>query len=237
MDDIVLPKAVRSGSGRALSSYLIERIGSGELSVGVKLPSERDLSETFHASRGTVRKVLEAFVAQGILRRAVGSGTYVAALPEPSRFERQRKAAVTNVSPAELMEARMLFEPLLPSLIARNATPLDFARMQQCVEESEKAESFEEFEYWDGELHESFSRATHNAFIVVAMNLMTEVRETGEWGRLKYRALTPDRRTCYQVQHRDIVAALRERDEHTASRLIRAHLLEVQSNLFSVTGP
>ncbi len=215
-----------------LAQYLGEQIASGSFAIGVKLPSERELATCFALSRGSVRRVIERYVADGVLRRTPGSGTFVAAAPRASEGATLSRVAVTNVSPAELMEARLLLEPLLPSLIVRHATPVDFARMAHCLAEAERAASFEEFEYWDGALHEALSQAAHNGFLSLTLRLMTEVRDTGEWGRLKREALTPARRARYQDQHRAIVDALRDRHEQAASAAIREHLLEVQANLF-----
>ena len=232
MNDPLVAKIPRSANGEALSRHLVQNLDDGRWGLGAKLPSERELSETFKVSRGTVRRVIENFIAAGVLRRAPGSGTYVAMLPQSSRAEQQRRAAVTHVSPAELMAARLLIEPQLPSLIVRHATLADFERLQHCLDEAERAESFEEFEYWDGALHEALSNATHNAFIAATLKLMTEVRDNGEWGRLKHQALTPERRSVYERQHREIVARLRERNAEGARAALEEHLREVQANLF-----
>lgn len=213
-----------------LAQHLGEQIANGTYGIGFKLPAERALSAQFGVSRSVVRKVLERYLDDGVLRRTVGSGTFVAALPRGSGA--LPRSAITHVSPTELMEARLLLEPLLPALIARHATPVDFARLQHCLEQAERAPGFEEFEYWDGALHEALSLATHNGFFTLTLRLMTEVRDSGEWGRLKRQALTPARRLRYQQQHRAIVEALCDRDELAASTALRAHLLEVEANLF-----
>jgi DNA-binding FadR family transcriptional regulator len=222
----------RAAGQRGLADYFATLIDRGEWVVGVKLPSERELGDRFNTSRGTVRKVIDGFVARGILRRAAGSGTYVIAAPALVPGAAQVAASLAHVSPAELMEARLLFEPRLPGLIVRNATPRDFARMEECLEGGERAVSPADFESWDGRLHKTLAEATHNAFMVTVLELMTNVREAGEWGRLKQRALSVERRVRYAAQHRAIVAALRDRDEERACRLLEAHLHEARKNLF-----
>ena len=217
----------------ALPHFLESQLASGAWPVGMKLPAERELGARFKLSRGAVRKVLEQFIARGLLRRAAGSGTYVASASQPSSSATLASIDIGNVSPAELMEARLLFEPLLPRLIVRHATPQDFARFEQCLAGAEQADSVADFEYWDGALHQALSQATHNSFMGAILDLMTVVREAGEWGRLKQQALTPTRRARYEAQHRELVAALRERDEARASALLKAHLTEVQNNLFA----
>jgi len=211
--------------------HLLGEISSGRLHVGVKLPPERELSQRFAISRGSVRRVLADLRARGLIVQSVGSGTFVAegaqalaggATPAPG----------VSTSPAELMEARLLIEPLMPALIARNANAADFARMQQCVDESEAAASIEAFEHWDGELHKSFAEATHNSFFLQILELTNRVREQGEWGRLKRRSLTPERREQYQHQHRAIVEALKDRDAAQARDLLLGHLQQIRQNLF-----
>ncbi|CAN0452545.1 unnamed protein product, partial [Phaeothamnion confervicola] len=123
----------------ALLHYLQSQLAGGEWPIGMKLPAERELGARFTLSRGDVRKVIASFIARGLLRRTPGSGTYVAsAAPQASR-PMLAPIEVGNVSPAELMEARLLFEPLLPRLIVRHATPQDFARFEQCLAGAERA--------------------------------------------------------------------------------------------------
>jgi DNA-binding FadR family transcriptional regulator len=223
--------ALRSTGAKALSRYLREEILGGRLRAGVKLPPERELSARFGASRGSVRRVLSDLRERGLITQSVGSGTFVSEQAEvlvqgrTPRFD-------GNVSPAELMEARRLIEPLLPAMIARNATAADFAAMTHCLEQSEAAATIEQFEHWDGALHKAFSVATHNAFFMQILELMNQVREQGEWGRLKRNSLTPARRAQYERQHRAMVNALRDRDAAQAAALMVEHLDQIQRNLF-----
>ncbi|MDR0300254.1 MAG: GntR family transcriptional regulator [Streptococcaceae bacterium] len=47
--------------------------------VGSRLPSERQLSESFNVTRTTLRQAITALCEEGILERRAGSGTYVVA--------------------------------------------------------------------------------------------------------------------------------------------------------------
>ncbi|MDR6204208.1 MAG: FadR/GntR family transcriptional regulator [Paraburkholderia graminis] len=243
MGDVETGKiSVRAEGARALASYLEEAIRTGRLREGVKLPAERELSEEFGASRGAVRRVLADLKGRGFITQVVGSGTFV--LPQKDvaaaavRVEAQNAQVmhgaqeVVQTSPAELMEARLLIEPLMPGLIVRYATAADFARMVECIERSEAAQSIEEFEKWDGELHKTFALATHNSFFLRVLELTNEVREQGEWGRLKRKSLTAERRAEYEAQHRAIVDALRDRDADLACELLTGHLKQIRHNLF-----
>ncbi|HWK35182.1 GntR family transcriptional regulator [Sphingomonas sp.] len=61
-----------------LARNLRDHIASGGVGPGHALPSERDLSEMTGMSRVTVRKGIETLIAEGLLVRRQGSGTFVA---------------------------------------------------------------------------------------------------------------------------------------------------------------
>ncbi len=58
---------------------MTESLRSGEWQVGQALPSEPKLAARFHVSVGTLRKAVAELVAEGLLIRHQGRGTYVAA--------------------------------------------------------------------------------------------------------------------------------------------------------------
>ena len=60
-----------------LAELLSNRISSGELGVGARLPSEPALSRAHGIGRPTVRQATELLVQRGLIERRRGSGTYV----------------------------------------------------------------------------------------------------------------------------------------------------------------
>lgn len=60
-----------------LSEWIKTNISNGSFLPGDKIPSEHDLASQFQYSRQTVRQAIGNLVAEGILSREQGSGTYV----------------------------------------------------------------------------------------------------------------------------------------------------------------
>jgi len=60
-----------------IKELLIEKIENGEFKAGDKLPSERDISETYSVSRMTARKALLEVIHAGYAYTRPGRGTYV----------------------------------------------------------------------------------------------------------------------------------------------------------------
>jgi GntR family transcriptional regulator len=61
-----------------IKSVLLRRVGEGEWQANQPLPSEWELASQLDVSQGTVRKALGELVAQGVLYRRQGLGTFVA---------------------------------------------------------------------------------------------------------------------------------------------------------------
>src|SRR6218665_1107113 len=59
-------------------SRVIAGIEQGEWGAGEALPSEMELADRLGVSSGTVRKGLDSLVAEGVLVRRQGLGTFVA---------------------------------------------------------------------------------------------------------------------------------------------------------------
>jgi GntR family transcriptional regulator len=60
-----------------IEDELAQRIETGRLGFGERLPPERELSATLGVSRSVVRQALQALAARGLIERGVGRGTFV----------------------------------------------------------------------------------------------------------------------------------------------------------------
>ncbi len=209
--------------GDQVRHSLLRMVESGAYPAGAKLPTERALAEQLNLPRSTVRDALAGLEAEGAIIRKVGSGTFVAGAPRP--------APATDASPTEIMEGRLLIEPRLAMLAVAHATAADFERMDLCNRNAERTDSFEEFEHWDAALHQAIAEATHNRLLVELYRAITRARDRADWGELKRRSLTAERRETYREQHRRIVAALRARDGNRAEAELVQHLRMVRDNL------
>ncbi|MDO4632917.1 MAG: GntR family transcriptional regulator [Eubacteriales bacterium] len=71
-------------------------IENGTLKYGDKLMSENELAEKFSTSRQTVRRATGDLVAQKLLTRVQGSGSYIGGQYRPARSEHYRSIAVVS---------------------------------------------------------------------------------------------------------------------------------------------
>lgn len=218
-------------SALTLRQNILENLQARTWRAGHRLPTERELSEQYGLSRSTVRRVLAELKGKGLITQTVGSGTYVSEEVGVALAQIASSASPLATSPAELMSARLVLEPAIIAMVVGNATAADFERMDECCERGESATTIEDFELWDGKLHEAIADAAHNNFIGTVFQRMNEVRAQSEWGLLKRRTATPERREAYEREHRALVAALRDRDGARAAQLCLEHLMHVRQNL------
>ena len=210
---------------------LLDNLKSRKWPAGHRIPTERDFSAQSGLSRSTVRRVLAGLKERGLITQTVGSGTYVSHQVAQALGSAPEAGIAHSISPAELMGARLVLEPAIIDMVAANANSSNFARMEECCSKAESATSLEDFERWDSMLHEVIADAAHNSFIASVFRLMNQARAEAEWGMLKRRSATPERRLDYQKEHRALVAALKNRDVVQARALSTAHLVHVRRNM------
>lgn len=95
---------------RQIVDQISRMVREEKLSEGSRLPSERELSESLHLARGTVKKAYEELVRQGIIEVRRGQGTFVGRAVEPAETGRKERALNQIGSLLDELE-RMRFSP------------------------------------------------------------------------------------------------------------------------------
>ncbi|MEJ7930082.1 FCD domain-containing protein [Ramlibacter sp. AN1015] len=238
-------------AGTALHRHVVGRIGSGQLKAGDRLPTERELVAMFGGGRGTVRRVLGELESQGLIGREVGRGTFVrgpaaavlrsggplgALRDGPAAQAAAHAADLATVarltSPADVMELRLMLEPMVMELTVSRASQSELDAMDDCLRQARSAATLEAFEHWDDMLHRCFAAASRNPLCVAVYALIGAVRLEAPWGELKRRTLTDALKKKHFDEHVRIVDAVRARDAQLARRLMQQHLEHIRRNMF-----
>ena len=78
-----MARKVRGAIYLAIKDNIEQQIKEGEIPLGARLPSERDLAQEYGVNRATVRRAIETLIDEGVLFRIWGKGTFVS---EPKIF-------------------------------------------------------------------------------------------------------------------------------------------------------
>jgi DNA-binding FadR family transcriptional regulator len=220
---------------RAISAYLQRAIETGAYSEGDRLPPERELAICFNAARSTVRRALDQLEKAGLVSRRLGSGTFVGA---PSSGTRRAGEVADQVSPLQLIEARLAVEPFTTRLAVLNATRRNLDDMESVLARAEAAGTDKDaFSRWDAEFHLLIARASGNPLLLDVYRQINEVRLHAQWDAMKEQILTPEVIADYNRQHREIFQALHQRDAQLAQTLITQHLEKARDDLLQAISP
>jgi DNA-binding FadR family transcriptional regulator len=232
---IIVSLARPSRGVGAISAYLQRAIETGAYSEGDRLPPERQLAATFQAARSTVRRALDQLEKAGLVSRRLGSGTFVGATAAGTR---RASELADQVSPLQLIEARLAVEPFTTRLAVLHATRRNLDDMEVVLAHAEQSiGDKDEFSKWDGEFHLLIAHASANPLLINVYRQINHVRLHAQWDAMKEKILTPDVIADYNRQHRGIFNALNERDAQKAQALISEHLEKARNDLIKANSP
>lgn len=234
--DVVLARLAKPSTGvGAITAYLQRAIETGAYSEGDRLPPERQLAVTFKAARSTVRRALDKLEKKGLVSRRLGSGTFVGTTAAAGR---RAAGLVDELSPLQLIEARLAVEPLTTRLAVRHATGRDLDDMEAVLGEAETSAGDKDlFSKLDGEFHLLIARASANPLLLGVYRQINHVRLHPQWAAMKEKILTPEAIATYSRQHRAVLNAIRVRDAQLAQILMGEHLETARDHLIKASRP
>jgi len=220
-----MPRLIANDIARNLK----RRIDAGEWGDGSPIPAERDLATEFGVARNTMRRAMNMLREDGAISRHVGRGTFVNVPPNPTMT--QIVARMEGASPADMMELRLLLEPLAASNAAIHASSAQLAAIEEAHGEAINATDIVTFERWDAELHHRIFACSRNELLRGIYDLLHVLRNQSPWFDMKKRSFSEERRQTYCQQHGAIVEAMLRRDPEAAHAAMVAHLRRVEANM------
>lgn len=203
----------------------------GEVSVGDRIPSERDLATGMQISRPSLREAVAVMEEMGILevRRGPGGGIYIKSTDLPRGLLRP-KAELGADELRSVLEARRLLEPRVAHLAAVYARDEDFERMQETIDAQkrilgEAEPDVDRFAVQDVHFHMRMAGATHNSTLVALMRLLQ--------GRLEFArdlVQTGDARPSDRTVdlHERTLAAIRLADHDVIEAVMEEHIRDLE---------
>jgi DNA-binding FadR family transcriptional regulator len=213
-----------------LAKGVAAKIASGEFAVGERLPSERELALAYGVSRPTVREAVFALELDGLVEVRKGVGVFVAAKSPPGG-----EAAVTDIGPFELLEARRAFEGEACAVAASRIRDNDVEDLEALLREIDYSGDVLAAEDADRRFHLRIAEITGNSAMHSVVEMLWEARDRSP----QYRFLTDKAHDARVVpledEHAKILNALRSRDPAKARAAMRSHLTSVVNSLLKAT--
>jgi GntR family transcriptional repressor for pyruvate dehydrogenase complex len=223
-----------------ISDQIVDQIRTaifeGSLKPGDRLPSEKELVETFQVSRATLREALRSLEVLGFLeiRKGASGGAFVVEMDM-----QKAKECLTNflhfknLSLLDLTEVRVVLESYTTEKAAAIISDESLKRLKNVISESELARRGgrpNEYRKMEIEFHRIIGSVTSNPILMLLLdfveNLLIDAKEILQPG--------DDFSERVQKAHIRIYTALSKRNAVEARAEMVRHVKEVSDDLTSI---
>ena len=220
---------------RAFEDIIVQienAIYEGRLTVGDRLPPERELAEILQVSRASVREALRVLEAFGVLsaRRGTGadSGSIVSAQNDsPLSGLLRLYASLLQMPLIDLLDVREALEMLTARRAAERASPEYIERLRGIVQSMRDSREPEGFLTLDTEFHVTLARASGNSVAPLIMGALRDaiarqmlaafqaLEESGDW---------TSERSWLVREHAHLLDAVESKDPDAAADAFQHHV-------------
>jgi len=222
------------GNKLTLSQRIERKIESAirekKLSVGSKLPTEREMCESFGVSRTALREALRRLSARGLITIQKGSGMYVSEIKIEDAIDTLNLYYDLKFDKnllIQIIEVRSVFEPEIAKLAALNRTEQDLEELTRNLEEFEQCDpdNTQLEADLDNRFHLSVTKATLNPIVQITMepiySLLPRMRH------YIYGNIEGEKAHTLKF-HKALLDAIHRRDENLAYSIMKDHLLRTR---------
>jgi len=217
----IWPKPVAQSLPEQVAELIVQRIATGQLATGHKLPSQRQLAAQMGVGLAVVREAVKRLEALNIVGATHGSGTVVRPfrwmplLYDPSLF----LMAVNQIGIRDLWETRRLLEIQIVRLAAERATDENIKEIRTVLDRAVPLP----LDYSDNlqlnlEFHIAVANGSQNAVLVDLLRPLLDVRVKG----VEHRFTVDTSRRSWAI-HNAIYQTILNRDIDAAETAMREH--------------
>lgn len=205
-----------------LADVLRDRILSGQLREGDRLPSELTIAHQAGVSRSTVREALRTLQEAGLIERSSPKVMVVSGHRDDSAH-RELEAVMRrrNVTFGHLHEALLVIDPELTRLATERVESSDVKALRQNLDAQQRClEDFAEWSRLDDELHTMIAEMSGNPALIVARTPISQLLLPVLYRFMRSSTLTV---AALRYHHR-ILAEIESRDSGLAAAVMRRHV-------------
>ncbi|ASW43963.1 FadR/GntR family transcriptional regulator [Clostridium isatidis] len=211
--------------------YIKDQIRAGELKIGEKLPSERELSSILGVSRNSVREAIRTLDFMGIISSQHGVGNYLTGNFENNLVESLSMLFLLDqISYKEISQLRLGLETQALLLAIDEATEEELKEIERISLELEHGAE-EDNVILDKKLHYNIAKASRNKLIFDILQALSETMDRFIADLRKEIFSSEESRNELIKAHNDIVKSLINRDKVLAYQAINKHFELVNEKL------
>jgi GntR family transcriptional repressor for pyruvate dehydrogenase complex len=205
-----------------LAQDILMQICRDGVVIGSQLPSEVQMLEDYGVGRGSLREALRILEIHGIIRvkAGIGGGPIVQGA---TTKDLGRMATIffqaSNVSFQEVIDARLVLEPMLARLAATQCEPL---QVDDLLAVQTSTESDQAYLQTSAGFHRKIAAMSGNRILSLFSHAIEDIFHERVIGML----FPSEKRDEVVCAHDAIAAAIAAEDPDAAERLMREHMIE-----------
>ncbi len=226
MDDIFQNIGNKLTLSLRIERTLENAIREKKLKVGSRLPTEREMCESFGVSRTALREALRRLSARGLITIQKGSGMYVSEINIEDAIDTLNLYYDLKFDKnllAQIIEVRSIFEPEIAKLAALNRSSKDLDELSRILADFEAGDpdNTQMEADLDNSFHLAITKATLNPIVQMTMepiySLLPRMRN------YIYGNIDGEKSSTLK-SHRDLLDAIRNQDGDRAQLIMKDHL-------------
>jgi DNA-binding FadR family transcriptional regulator len=224
MDEILSPIQRQDKLPEQVSEKVKQLILTRRYLPGERLPTEREMGETFQVSRTVIREAIRLLEAKGLVGSQTGSGTYVRAIQGEQVIDSlgiylAMQGHKVNID--SIMEVRRVLELQVVKLACERATEKDIKHLEHILDQMcESRNDLDTFSKWDLDFHLALASACKNHLFKVLIEPLSEILFELIWTA----STTPGAIEDACEFHSSILNAIKERDADKSFEMMKKHL-------------
>jgi GntR family transcriptional repressor for pyruvate dehydrogenase complex len=200
----------------------------GKLKEGQKLPTEKELCEKLQVSRSSIREAMARLSAKGLIRKERYRGYFIDKYFDKTKFVNDIISLLQDEEkyPQEILHARLILEPKIGSIAAKEATPSEIKELKTALDDLQMVGSNPIKRLpKDIGFHIKIAEITKNRVLIQLYLVIADLIRKDLWPIMKARSWSKENRLkIYTDHHKDIYTAISNKDEAFAEIAITKHI-------------
>jgi GntR family transcriptional regulator, transcriptional repressor for pyruvate dehydrogenase complex len=157
-----------------VARMISDEILGGRFKAGERLPTERELAETFGVSRNVIREAIARLTFEGTVEPRQGSGVFVLGTHAVSALRLDAEMLRDRSLFARLFELRSILEGEAASLAAARRGRKHLAAIKTALRRLHESQGTPQSVDADLEFHRAVALASDNVYVAIFINFISE---------------------------------------------------------------
>ncbi|MFE5429970.1 MULTISPECIES: FadR/GntR family transcriptional regulator [Bacillaceae] len=201
------------------------KINKGIYEEGEKLPSERELTQSYNVSRNVIRQALTILREKGLITIKPGKGAYITKIKDTLVTETLKRVIDKYDSSIEdIQEVRHELETLVIKLAVKKASSDNIEELKSICNQMDEDISISSFLDWDLKFHRTLASSTQNPIFSVLVNSFFDMTEHTTFLLTNYTSSFINVMDKAQEHHWMLIKSIESRDVDRAILVMHDHM-------------